>query len=671
MKKVIYALLLCITFLGCSNDDLFLEKLGALEERVTKLEEVCNNMNTNIASLQVIINALQETDYATSLKEIIEDGDTIGYIVYFSKSNPITIYHRTEEYVPFVGVKQDVDSLYYWTLDGYWFIDEDNKKVEVKDCTPKLKVEDEYWYITFDDGDTWIKLRESSGANGYFLSIEEDGENVYFILNNGVTLTLPIASDGVITNMKFLAKLNPLAITTDVECTINDNGIFYGHIPNIVDSKLLIPTFEFSGEKVIVDTMTVISGETILDFSKPVTMEVIGNNGISKEYTIEVMAFTGLPVVYINTEGGKDIISKEEYLNATIKIVEDVRTRAAGNVWEDSVRIKGRGNSTWSLPKKPYKLKFNKKQSLLGEPKDKEWVLLANYSDKTSIRNELAFYMGRMSSLDYTCRTHFVDLILNGVYVGTYQLGEQLKIAESRVNVGDDGYLLEIDAKAATEDITFNVPHIWQPINIKDPDVDVDSEAYNYVVKYMLDVDSVLFSDNFKDPINGYAKYIDANSFVDWYLINEIAKNQDACFWTSCYMNLPRNGKLKMGPLWDFDIAFGNVNYDSGNYKPTGFWIKNQVAWYKRLFTDENFVAKVKERFNYFYSNKDVLFNEINENANYLKYSIVENNAVWNTLYEYTWPNYAIWGSYDNEVAYLKQWLNTRMEWLKVEFDTM
>ena len=180
----------------------------------------------------------------------------------------------------------------------------------------------------------------------------------------------------------------------------------------------MIPTFEFVGQRVIVDSTDIVSGETVLDFSKPVTMTVVGNNGIEKKYTIEIMAFTGLPIVYINTENNQAITSKDDYVNATIKIVEDIRTRAAGDIWEDSVKIKGRGNSTWTLPKKPYKLKFNSKQSLLGEPKDKEWVLLANYTDKTSIRNELAFYMGRMSVLDYTCRTHFVDLVLNNV--GSY-----------------------------------------------------------------------------------------------------------------------------------------------------------------------------------------------------------------------------------------------------------
>ena len=476
--------------------------------------------------------------------------------------------------------------------------------------------------------------------------------------------------DGLIVSMSFLAKHNSLNLAVDIECFIDENGAIYGRIPNIVSSKRMVPTFDFVGQKVLVDTITVISGETVLDFSKPVIMSVVGNNGIVKDYTVEVMAFTGLPVIYINTEGGQSVTSKEKYLDATIRIVEDICTRASGEVWEDSVRIKGRGNSTWSLPKKPYKLKFNKKQSLLGEPEDKEWVLLANYTDKSSIRNALGLYMGEISDLEYTCRTHFVELILNHRYVGTYQLGEQQKISKNRVNVGGDGYLLEIDAKAAADDITFKVPHIGKPINIKDPDVEIGSEAYDYVVDYMNLVDSVLFCENFTDPVEGYAKYLDTSSFVDWYLVNEIAKNNDACFWTSCYMNLSREGKLKMGPLWDFDIAFGNVNYNN-NYEPDGFWIYKEVAWYKRLFKDVQFVEKVKERFDFFYLNKDMLFNEINENANYLKYSVVENNSVWNTLYEYTWPNYAIWGSYDNEVAYLKQWLNARMEWLKVEFDAM
>lgn len=466
----------------------------------------------------------------------------------------------------------------------------------------------------------------------------------------------------------FSAKNNPEALISDIECSIIGDSIIECLIPHIVESKMLTPSFDVIDGKLTINGTEVISNETVLDCTRPLKIEIAGVN-YSKTYTLRVKSFTGLPIVYIDTENKTAITSKDDYVKGTIRIVEDIETRGAGDVFESTMKIKGRGNSTWTLPKKPYKIKFDEKTSLLGEPADKEWVLLANYTDKTSLRNETAFDMGRMSNLEYTNRTHFVEVILNGVYNGTYQLGEQLKIAKNRVNVGDDGYLLEIDAKAEAGDITFRVSHIGQPINIKDPEVEVDGEAYNYVVQYLQEADAVLFGDNFTDTTNGYTKYLNVESFVEWYLINEIAKNNDACFFTSCYMNLARDGKLSMGPLWDFDIAFGNVNYN-GCDNPEGFWIK-PVAWYARLFQDPNFVAKVKERFAYFYDNREEIYKKINTNADYLKYAIVENNNKWGTLYVNTWPNNMIWGSYENEVQSMKIWLEKRFQWLNEQFSAM
>lgn len=468
---------------------------------------------------------------------------------------------------------------------------------------------------------------------------------------------------------RFLAKNNPEALISNIECSIIGDSVIECLIPHIVESKMLIPTFEVTDGKLTIDGTEIINNKTVLDCTKPLKINIIGENW-SNTIELRVKAFTGLPVVYIDTENKTAITSKDEYVKGTIRIVEDIETRGASDVFESKMKIKGRGNTTWGLPKKPYKIKFDEKTSLLGEPADKEWVLLANYTDKTALRNETAFDMGRMSSLDYTNRTHFVEVILNGVYNGTYQLGEQLKIAKNRVNVGDDGFLLEIDAKAAEEDITFKVAHIGQPINIKDPDVEVNGEAYNYVVQYLQEADAALFSENFTDATNGYANFLDVESFVDWYIINEIAKNNDACFWSSCYMNLSRDGKLKMGPLWDYDIAFGNVNYN-GCDDPTGFWIKTQVAWYSRLFQDKNFVSKVKERFSYFYENREDIYTVINTNADYLKYSVIENNNKWGTLYTYTWPNSVIWGSYENEVQSMKIWLEKRFQWLNEQFSAM
>ena len=479
----------------------------------------------------------------------------------------------------------------------------------------------------------------------------------------------PEKSNPELKDFRFLSKTNNIVLVSDITCNVIGDSVIDCHIPHIVENKFLVPTFNSNYGELYLDGDRVVSGVTKIDCSRPVKLE-LRHNSKSTLYTLRVKCFTGLPVVYINTENNTPITSKDDYLKGTIKIVEDVVTRGSGDVFESEMKIKGRGNSTWSLPKKPYKIKFDQKVSLLEEPADKEWVLLANYTDKTSLRNETAFDMGRNSNLDYTPRTHFVDVVLNGVYNGTYQLCEQLKIAKNRVNVGDDGYMLEIDAKADPEDNTFRIPHIPQPINIKDPDVEVNGEAYTYVVKYLQTVDSVLFCNNFKDPVDGYAKYIDVATFVDWFLINEITKNADACFYTSCYMNLSRGGKLKMGPLWDFDIAFGNINYNTQCANPVGYWIKN-VVWFDRLFQDPAFVRAVKERFEHFYSQKDHFFNEINCNAEYLKYSVIENNNKWNTLYAYTWPNNTILGSYENEVQSMKLWLEKRFEWLNQEFSAM
>jgi hypothetical protein len=136
-------------------------------------------------------------------------------------------------------------------------------------------------------------------------------------------------------------------------------------------------------------------------------------------------------------------------------------------------------------------------------------------------------------------------------------------------------------------------------------------------------------------------------------------------------MHLARGGKLKMGPMWDMDIAFGNIAQANQTcYDPTGFYI-NGVKWYARLFNDPTFVARVKERFNYFYSRMNDILANVNADAQYLKYSVEENDDKWHLLNTYTWSNYDIWGSYQNEVQGLKEWLVTRMEWLKIQFDRM
>ena len=372
-----------------------------------------------------------------------------------------------------------------------------------------------------------------------------------------------------------------------------------------------------------------------------------------------------LPKVLISTENSQDITSKENYVEGAAKILgrnEDENLTA-------NLKIRGRGNSTWVLPKKPFQIKFKDKEKVLGMPKDKKWILLANYTDKTMLRNELAFDISRLSNLAWTPESRFIQLIRNNRYQGIYQITQKVEESSNRVDIGKQGFLLEVDqlGQLDSDDVYFRTNNYL--FNIKEPNVEFEDDEYTFIRDYIQLAESVLLGNNFMDPVQGYAKYIDTASFIDWYLINEISKNNDAIFFTSVYMQIVPGEKLKMGPVWDFDISFGNINYN-GNESVEGFWIK-KALWISRLFEDPNFVAAIKSRFNYFYSKRNVMYNKIDSNCSYLYNSQDENYSKWPTLGTYVWPNYVWFDTYDEEVNYLINWLNGRLEWLKVAINEL
>lgn len=653
----------------------------------TNLDDVNNRLDTqekNVSNLQAAILVLQraydEGKIVTKVTSLqTEEG---GWLISFSDNSSISLNNGCngkDAIAPIVRINPinfqweiSIDGGTEWTGTGIVAKGEPGQNF----IAPLIRINPltSEWEISTDSGITWEStgvIAQGKDGDAFFNKLVMHDGYVTFELTDGTSFTFKMDSSVVIPKLlsfEFRSSANSYELIDDANCTIIGDSVVECWIRHIMDDKRLIPHFLFDGDAITIDNQDMISDVTRYDFRKPVKLTVKAAD-LRKNYTVYVHAFTGLPVLWIETEGRVDITSKKDYLNAHFKLVEDVKMRSAGDVTEINGQIKGRGNSTWAKPKKPYRLKFDKKVEIFGGAKDKSWVLLANYTDKTSIRNATAFYMGSISNLDYTPRFHFVEVMLNGRYNGTYQLGDKLKISKNRVNVGDDGILMEIDVRASGELDTryFKVAHIIQPISIKDPDVEYDDDIFTYAKNFLTAADEALFSDNFIDENEGWQKYIDIDSFVDWYLINEIAKNNDACFFSSCYMNLKRGGKLKMGPLWDFDIAFGNVNYN-GTYDTEGFWIKD-VEWFDRLFQDPVFVAKIKERFDYFYNHQSEILNEINENASYLMYSVEENNNKWGTLYNYTWPNYDIWGSYQNEVQSLKRWIVNRFEWLKNEFE--
>jgi hypothetical protein len=460
----------------------------------------------------------------------------------------------------------------------------------------------------------------------------------------------------------FFSPLNNAAYLHDTIWMDVDGEMITGRTPYVTSLKSLIPNFETEAASVVVNNIKQESGNTAHDFTGPVTYRTIGFHGLLIDYKVKLINFTGLPVIKIETRNAAAIDSKDNYVDATISI------DGAGSYedFDGEMKIKGRGNYTWTLPKKPYKMKFNNKTSLFGEGEDKEWVLLANYADKSLLRTSAAFFLGQLSALDWTPDAHFAELFLNGAYQGTYQLCEAIKTGESRVNIPKDGYLLEIDQEDRMEpgDVFFRTSKML--VNIKEPAVVQYDSKYNYVTKYLADAENALFGVDFKDPVNGYAKYLDVSSFIDWYLVNEITKNNDAVFYSSCYMNLTPKGKLKMGPVWDFDIAFGNTA-ENGNDSPEGFWVR-QGIWMSRLFEDPAFVKQVAQRFSHFKSNEAALIDYIGSNAAGLKWSALENNHKWETLVPGIWPNENINVAYNDEVIKLKTWFQARMAWLDSEF---
>ena len=219
MKKLlIFTVLLgTLTLSSCKYDDGALwDSVHGLEDRVAKLEELCKQMNTNISSLQTIINALQDNDYITSITPVMQDGKEIGYTITFSKISPITIYHGKDGQdgengndgtTPVIGVKQDVDGVYYWTLNGEWLTDDQGGKIKAEGMdgndgssgvTPKFKIENDYWYISYNNGDSWEQLgkaigEDSVGGDSMFTDVdyETSEDYVIFTLTDGTQIKIP------------------------------------------------------------------------------------------------------------------------------------------------------------------------------------------------------------------------------------------------------------------------------------------------------------------------------------------------------------------------------------------------------------------------------------------------------------------------------------------------
>ncbi len=385
---------------------------------------------------------------------------------------------------------------------------------------------------------------------------------------------------------------------------------------------------------------------------------------------------TTLPMVYIecSEEIGRDIMSE-----CTIRI-DSKNAEGYASFKTAAAEIRGRGHSTWEWPKKPYKLKLKEKDSLLGMTASKNWALIANYADESLIRNNAAFAMARsLGSFDFTPKCVPVDLFLNGVYQGVYTLGELIEVKKSRLELDEredspnTGYLLEVGGAEPEFDekgTYFDLPSgCGTNILIKAPeDEKLKQENYDYIYEYMCRADKAITT------LDGYDTYIDVDSFIDWFLLHELTYNLDSCFHRSCFLTKNRGEKLKMGPVWDFDLAFGNMYMDNPDYDDLATVGSSNsssyigVNWFNYLLTDENFRNKAKERWQ---EVRDTLINagldETERCWNCIGNSAKLNFRVWDTLgiaNGYQPLSMGTLNTYSEQAQYVKRFIKSRAEWL-------
>ena len=383
-----------------------------------------------------------------------------------------------------------------------------------------------------------------------------------------------------------------------------------------------------------------------------------------------------LPIMKIVTGNGKDITSKTEYTGATVSISNTLKNYSLGNTVVD---IRGRGNSTWQFfDKKAYKLKFTVKTDLFGMGAAKKWVLLANALDESMMRNYLAFNLGKALGLEFTSDCQLLNLYINGEYKGVYLLCEQVQEGSNRVNINtspvgqvDTGYLLEGINNASPVDYkTFKLNDVNGKslgkgaftFIIKSPDIiQCTEEQKNFISDYVAKANEAIFNKDW----DGIQKYIDVDSFVNMFLLDEILLNQDMGY--SFYLYKKQGGKLFMGPAWDFDQACGSSSHGGSGYK--GWYAGSELQWFTTLIEMPQFKELVSKRYQEKKTAIRGMLNTIDSTVNKYSFDFAMSNYVfntfgdpnrWRTMYEI-----ASCKTYKDHIIYLKTWLTNRFIWME------
>ena len=384
-----------------------------------------------------------------------------------------------------------------------------------------------------------------------------------------------------------------------------------------------------------------------------------------------------LPVIYLRTNDGQKVTSKVDYKDGTIEIRDPDHKYWDTEVYTGKMQIRGRGNSTWDpwgKPKLPYMIKLEEKERIFNMSNDKSWNLLANWVDKSLLRNRVCFELSKILGFSWTPKAVPVEVYFNGQYVGLYDFVEHKKVSPERVNIDVDGgdMYFEIESNM-DEPVCWETEH-GHPMMFKDPEYPTaDQQAF--AKQFFKDFEDALWNKEFQKV---YDQYIDVDSFINYFIVEEFSKDVDGNLRKSTFLTLTNGGKLEMYHVWDFDISLGNCDYYGDGKQPwEGWWTKNMNGhgwghgWYYRLFMDPVFTQMVKDRWNEIYPDFQKFYDQIDVMVAEMGDAPKRNHEKWNRLNTYDWPQYKVTGSYQGEVDWLKENYRKRLAWMNTNINAL
>lgn len=435
----------------------------------------------------------------------------------------------------------------------------------------------------------------------------------------------------------FLEKEYNPWLTITVAGEIDGNNIKLA-LPEVKSNESLVATFTHNGEKVFVGGVEQESGVTSNDFSKPLEYTVIARDKSTQTYTVVVnwipVEKANLPHISIAIENDEPMETrdKKRQLNAVVR-VEGKKNYPS---YEGDCTIRGRGNSTWGMPKQPYRIKLEEAAPLMGLPAYKDWVLLNEYLDGTLLYNSIPFKAGQLLGIPYTNTVVPVELTINGEYRGVYAFTEHKEVGEGRIDIGDDGLLLELDVYY-DEDWKFMSTPSNLPVMIQYPkSKNMNEQLLQAIRSDFNNLDRLVQDSSFPD--NEYLDYFDDLSFVNYMIVYELTKNGEINHPKSTYINKPAGSKYRMGIIWDFDWEYGfgegrghynlNVVHNPLFWGPGGEGLGTR--FFERLMSDPHMRQLFKERWQWFKEEKmDLLKDYIVEYAEAVAPALQDDHAVW------------------------------------------